>query len=163
AEARQARRREVTKARARLAALTLRYPWLGPLFALVLVYAIFCALRPESFASADTLSTMARQTVVVAITAAGMTLIIGLGGIDLSVGSAVALSTVVLASLLKSGFGVLSACAGAVIVASACGTINGLYITRLRIAPFIVTLGAMSVLRGVAKGIANEQKIDVDA
>jgi ribose transport system permease protein len=152
-----------TSWRPRTRDLTLRYPWLGPLVALVVVYALFALLRPESFASADTFSTMARQTVVVAITTVGMTLIIVLGGIDLSVGSAVALSTVVLASLLKSGAGALSACCGAVLVACACGALNGALITRLRVAPFIVTLGAMSVLRGAAKGIAKEQKIDVDA
>jgi ribose/xylose/arabinose/galactoside ABC-type transport system permease subunit len=150
-------------ARAKLARLTLHYPWIGPFIALIVVYALFAALRPDSFATTDTLSTMARQTVVVAITAVGMTLIIVLGGIDLSVGSAVALATVVLASLLKVGAGVAASCLGAVAFACACGALNGFLITRLRVAPFIVTLGAMSVLRGAAKGIAKDQKIDVDA
>ena len=140
-----------------------RYPWLGPLAALVVVYALFAILRPESFASADTLATMARQTVVVGITAIGMTLIIVLGGIDLSVGSQVALTTVVIASLLKGGAGPLTASLGGVLATAACGTVSGLLVTRLRVAPFIVTLGAMSILRGAAKGIAKEQKIDADA
>jgi len=152
----------VTSARARIAQLTVKYPWLGPLVALVFVYALFCVLRPESFANADMLATMSRQTVVVALTAVGMTLIIILGGIDLSVGSAVALAAVVLAYLLKGGSGALTACGGALLVACACGAVNGLLITRLRVEPFIVTLGAMSILRGVAKGIAKEQKIDAD-
>ncbi len=140
-----------------------RYPWLGPLAALIVVFALFAALRPDTFASADTLGLMARQTVVVGITAIGMTLIIVLGGIDLSVGSQVALATVVIASLLKAGYGPLAASLGGVAATAATGTLSGLIVTRLRVAPFIVTLGAMSVLRGAAKGLAKEQKIDADA
>lgn len=140
-----------------------RYPWLGPLFALVLVYALFAALRPETFASTSTLSTMAEATVVVGVAAVGMTLVIVLGGIDLSVGSQVALTTVVIASLMKSGAGAFTAVLGGVLVAAGSGILNGLLVTRLGIAPFIATLGTMSILRGAAKGVAKEQKIDVDA
>jgi ribose transport system permease protein len=153
----------VTSARARIVQLTARNAWFGPLVALVAVYLLFCALRPDSFATPEILSLIALQTVVVAIAAVGMTLIIVLGGIDLSVGSVVALSTVVLASQLKSGAGVATALLGAVLVPCACGALNGALIARLKIAPFIVTLGAMSVWRGAAKGLAKEQKIDVDA
>jgi ribose transport system permease protein len=81
----------------------LRRPWFGPLVALVVVYVAFVLLRPETFASAANLVTMARQTVVVAIAAVGATLVIIHGGIDLSVGSGVALATVVIASLLRAG------------------------------------------------------------
>ena len=138
-------------------------PWLGPLVALVVVYLLFYAWRPETFARTQNLVNMARQTVVVGVAATGMTLIIIMGGIDLSVGSLVALTTVAIASILKSGAGPLSAMLGGIAVAAACGLTTGLFITRLRITPFIVTLGAMSILRGAAKGIAKEQKIDVDA
>jgi ribose/xylose/arabinose/galactoside ABC-type transport system permease subunit len=106
---------------------------------------------------------MARQTVVVAIAAVGMTLVIVHGGIDLSVGSAVALTTVVVASMLKSGASPWLASSCGVAAAAMTGLCNGLLVTRLRLAPFIVTLGSMSVLRGIAKGLANEQKIDADA
>jgi ribose/xylose/arabinose/galactoside ABC-type transport system permease subunit len=92
-----------------------------------------------------------------------MTLIIVMGGIDLSVGSQVALATVVIASLLKSGSGPLTAALAGIGVTAACGAANGLLVTRLRVAPFIVTLGTMSILRGAAKGLAKEQKIDADA
>ena len=106
---------------------------------------------------------MARQTVVVAIAAVGMTLVIVHGGIDLSVGSGVALTTVVVASLLKAGHGPFAACLGGIAVRRRSpGSRPGAIVTRLRIAPFIVTLGAMSILRGAAKGLADEQKIDVD-
>jgi ribose/xylose/arabinose/galactoside ABC-type transport system permease subunit len=142
---------------------SLRRPWLGPLAALALVYLLFVFLSPDTFARADNLVTMTRQTVVVAIAAIGMTLVIVSGGIDLSVGSAVALATVVIASLLKSGSGALVASLAGIGVAAVCGAVIGTFIARLRMAPFVVTLGAMSILRGVAKGIAHEQKIDADA
>jgi ribose transport system permease protein len=140
----------------------LRKPWLGPLVALIAVYVLFAALRPDTFAGATNLVTMLRQTVVVAIAAVGMTLVIVHGGIDLSVGSAVALATVVVARVLKAGHGPLAACAAAVLVLGGAGLATGALVTRLRLAPFIVTLGTMSILRGAAKGLANEQKIDVD-
>jgi ribose transport system permease protein len=140
----------------------LRKPWFGPLIALVCVYALFAVLRPETFARSANLITMARQTVVVAIAAVGMTLVIVHGGIDLSVGSGVALATVVIAQLLKTGHGPLAASLGGIAAIGAAGLLTGALVTRLKIAPFIVTLGSMSVLRGAAKGLANEQKIDVD-
>jgi ribose/xylose/arabinose/galactoside ABC-type transport system permease subunit len=105
---------------------------------------------------------MARQTVVVGICTAGMTLIIISGGIDLSIGSMVSLVTVVIAWMLMRGNGpTISALAG-IAVAGACGAVIGLGITLLRIAPFIVTLAAMTILRGGAKGMAHEQKIDAE-
>ena len=139
-----------------------RRPWFGPLVALVCVYAMFAALSPDTFARSSNLATMARQTVVVAIAAVGMTLVIVQGGIDLSVGSGVALATVVVASLLKSGYGPLASSLGGIAAIGVAGLATGAIVTRLRIAPFIVTLGSMSILRGVAKGLAHEQKIDVD-
>ncbi len=140
----------------------LRRPWFGPLIALIAVYALFWALSPETFARGVNLSTMARQTVVVSIAAVGMTYVIIHGGIDLSVGSAVALTTVVIAQALRSGVGPVAAAGIGVASALAAGLVNGLLVAQLRITPFIVTLGTMSVLRGAAKGMANEQKIDAD-
>lgn len=140
-----------------------RYPYAGPLAALAAVYLLFTLITPETFGRTQNLITMARQTVVVGVAASGMTLIIILGGIDLSVGSMVALTTVVVASLLKSGGGPVAAALGGVAVAAAAGLASGALISGLRMKPFIVTLGAMSILRGAAKGLADEQKIDVDA
>ncbi|MBI4703189.1 MAG: ABC transporter permease [Deltaproteobacteria bacterium] len=140
----------------------LRRPWVGPLLALLGVYALFCALSPETFLGAPNLVTMARQTVVVAIVAVGMTLVIILGGIDLSVGSAVALTTVVIAWFLRAGAGPWSAAVLGIGAAALGGALTGLLVTRLRVTPFIITLGGMCVMRGLAKGIAGEQKIDAD-
>jgi ribose transport system permease protein len=107
--------------------------------------------------------TIARQTTIVGMAALGMTLVIISGGIDLSVGSIVALSTVVIAYLLqKIGAGPLTAVAGGVVAGAFCGLISGTLITSLRVVPFIVTLGMMLVVRGMAKLIGQNQKIDVD-
>ena len=139
-----------------------RRPWFGPLMALLAVYGLFAALSPETFARSINLLTMARQTVVVAIAAVGMTLVMVKGGIDLSVGSAVALTTVVVARALQNGFGPVQASLLGIGVATFAGCINGSLVAALRITPFIVTLGTMSILRGLAKGLADEQKIDAD-
>jgi len=139
-----------------------RRAWFGPLGALVLVYLLFALLAPDTFTGAVNLSTMARQTAVVAITSLGMTFVILLGGIDLSVGSGVALTGVVVARALQGGMGAWSAALLGLIAATATGLVNGLLTARVKITPFIVTLGTMSVLRGVAKGLAGEQKIDAE-
>jgi len=140
-----------------------RRPWFAPVVALVLTYLLFVLLAPDTFARSANLVTMARQTVIVAIASVGMTFVIVHGGIDLSVGSAVALTTVVVASMLRAGSGSVTAALCGVVVSCAVGFAVGLLITSLRMAPFIVTLGAMSILRGVAKGLAHEQKIDADS
>lgn len=141
--------------------LLLKQPWIGPFAALVALW-VFFAIRAPAFASAANAATMARQTTVVAICSVGMTLIIVSGGIDLSVGSAVAFTTVVVAATLKAGIGPGVAVLAGVAVATLAGAASGALVAYLRMAPFIVTLGAMSILRGGAKGLAGEQKIDCD-
>jgi ribose transport system permease protein len=133
---------------------------LGPFLALALVIALFAVLLPGQFLSAYNLKTVATQTVIVGVCAIGMTFVIVSGGIDLSVGSAIALSSVVSAVLLRDGAGTLAAVLGGVAACGALGAVNGLLITRLRIVPFIVTLGSMGVARGLAKYLADEQKVD---
>lgn len=152
---------------------------LGPFLGLLLIYGLLAAFGPDSFATTRTLETIARQTAIVGAAALGMTLVIILGGIDLSTGSVVALCTVVLAKTLGALAGqaqaaasvdVLSlsvglggaatAAAAALAIAAACGCINGLIITRFKVVPFIVTLGTLLIIRGTAKGLANQQKVD---
>jgi ribose transport system permease protein len=133
---------------------------LGPLFGLAAIFALFAAVGPESFSSTGNLETIARQTAIVGIAALGMTMIIIAGGIDLSVGSIIALVTVVIAALLQSGAHPLVAALGGIGAGALCGLLNGILITRVRVVPFIVTLGTLLVVRGVAKGLAREQKID---
>lgn len=136
--------------------------WIGPLAALVAIYALFAGLAPDTFPGAINFATMLRQTAVVAIASLGMTYVILLGGIDLSIGSVVALSGVVVARALQAGVGVSGALLLGLLAPTLAGVLNGVLTARARITPFIVTLGGMSVWRGVAKGLAGEQKIDVD-
>lgn len=141
----------------------LRKPWFGPLLALLCVYGLFSALTPDTFLRTLNLITMLRQTVVVAIAAIGMALIIIHGGIDLSVGSTVALTTVIVAKCLQGGASPSSAIVTALALGACAGVLNGFLVVGLRITPFIATLGTMSALRGIAKGLADEQKIDAPA
>jgi ribose transport system permease protein len=136
--------------------------WLAPLAALCVTYLLFALLTPDTFLRGINLLTMLRQTAVVGVASVGMTLVIVLGGIDLSVGSAVALTTVVVARALQAGLGPWQAALIGILVGTLAGLINGGLIAGLRLMPFIVTLGTMSILRGAAKGLAGEQKIDAD-
>jgi ribose/xylose/arabinose/galactoside ABC-type transport system permease subunit len=141
----------------------LKKPWVGPLLALIVVYCLFAALTPDTFLRPLNLVTMLRQTVVVSIAAVGMALIIVHGGIDLSVGSTVAFTTVVAAKCLQAGASPTSTVLAALALGALAGALNGALVVGLRIAPFIATLGTMSALRGIAKGLADEQKIDAPA
>ena len=85
----------------------------GVLLGLAVVALVFGALIGPQFFSAANLELMARQTVIVCVAALGMTMVIVAGGIDLSVGSVVALSTVVVALLLRAGSGPVLAATGA--------------------------------------------------
>ncbi len=134
--------------------------WLGPILGLAAVYTFFAILIPESFATARTLETIARQTAIVGTAALGATMVIIAGGIDLSVGSIVALSTVVIALLLAAGVDPVIAAFAGICAGMAVGITTGFLITRLRVAPFIITLGMLLLIRGVAKGLAKEQKVD---
>jgi ribose/xylose/arabinose/galactoside ABC-type transport system permease subunit len=133
---------------------------LGALIGLVLVLAVFAALAGSQFLAPGNLELMARQTAIVCMAAIGMTVVIVAGGIDLSVGSVISLTTVVVAVLLNHHVSPFGAALGAVGVAAICGLVNGLLITRLRVVPFIVTLGTMLVVRGVAKGAADERRVE---
>lgn len=132
---------------------------LGPLVGLVFVAVLFSVLRPQTFPTRDNFETMLLQTAVVAMAALGMTMIIVSGGIDLSVGSQVALCTVVVATLLAKGTSALVAVGGGILVGLLCGALIGVLVTQLKLPPFIVTLGMWGALRGAAKGLANEQMV----
>jgi len=132
----------------------------GPILGLLFVAVIFGLLIGARFFQPANLELVARQTAIVAAAALGMTAIIISGGIDLSVGSVVALTTVVIALLLGQGWSPLAAALAGVVSAAVCGVINGLLITALRVVPFIVTLGTMILVRGAAKGFAEERRIE---
>ena len=133
-------------------------PLLGLLF-VVTLFALDADLRPYFFTWRN-LILIFSQTAVIAIGALGMTMIIVSGGIDLSVGSAVALSSVVCATLLTSGAPDLAAIAAAVLTGALIGLVNGGAIGYLRMVPFIVTLGMMGIARGCAKWLAGNQTVN---
>lgn len=135
----------------------------GPWFGLVLVVGLFSLsneVRPYFLTGAN-FKIILTQTVIVAIGTFGMTMIIVSGGIDLSIGSVVALTSVVGALALVKGCSPVIAVLLMMIVGMSVGLINGLIIGGLRMLPFIVTLGMMGVARGVAKWISGSQTISV--
>ena len=129
----------------------IRHAQLGPLIGLILVIAIFSLLRPTTFLNWNNFEIMLLQSAVVGMAALGMTLVIISGGIDLSVGSTISLCTVVVALLLQSGSPPLLAAVGGILAGSVCGLLTGSLVTRLRVTPFIVTLGMLGVIRGLSK------------
>ena len=135
----------------------------GPLLGLLLVCAVFAFLIGLQFFRPVNLELIARQTAIVCTAALGMTMVIVAAGIDLSVGSIIALSTVVIALLLKRDVSPLLAALGGIAGAAVCGLANGVLITRLKVVPFIVTLGTMLIVRGAAKGLADERRIEAPA
>ena len=135
----------------------------GPFLGLLFVYLLFVWLCPPSFSSIYNVKLIITQTVIIGIAALGMTLVIVSGGIDLSAGSQVALATVVCALLLNAfggtAFGSIVALLGALAATGVAGLTIGVFSAKLRIVPFIVTLGMMQVARGVAKWAASEQTV----
>jgi ribose/xylose/arabinose/galactoside ABC-type transport system permease subunit len=132
----------------------------GPFLGLVGVLFFFGVLLGPQFFRPANLDLMARQTAIVGTAALGMTLVIAAAGIDLSVGSIIALGTVVVALLLRQGASPGAAAVGGVLAGAACGLLTGLLVTGLRLIPFIVTLGMMLLVRGAAKGLADERRIE---
>ena len=120
----------------------IKYKSLVGLLALILVVSI---LSP-SFLSTKNIFNILRQTSVNGIIAAGMTFVILTGGIDLSVGSILAISGAICASLLVSGQNIFVAVIAALVVGTVVGFINGFIITTGRLQPFIATLSTMTIL-----------------
>ncbi|NWK77357.1 ABC transporter permease [Aquitalea sp. LB_tupeE] len=122
---------------------------LGPFIALVLVSVGLAVLSPDFLTVANLLNVM-RQVSINALIAFGMTLVILLGGIDLSVGSILALSSVGIATLIQSGVNPMLATLLGVIGGGVMGLLNGLVVSKGKVAPFIATLASMTILRGLA-------------
>jgi ribose transport system permease protein len=136
---------------------------LGPFLGLLVVIAIFALMTdsPSQYLSVRNFRIVVAQTVIVALGAIGMTMIIVSGGIDLSVGSAIALTGVVTALALRTGVSPMVSVLLGVIAGGAIGVANGLAITRLKVIPFIATLGMLGVARGMAKWLADQETVNV--
>jgi ribose transport system permease protein len=131
---------------------------LGTLAGLLTLCVILWAATPH-FLTVSNLLNVLEQTALNAVVAVGMTFVIISGGIDLSVGSVLALAGICLALALELCVPAPAAIAFALAVGSACGLVNGLLITLGRLPPFIATLGMMSVARGVALMLAEGRPI----
>jgi galactofuranose transport system permease protein len=131
----------------------------GALVALV-VACVFGFARYAAFLTPENLLNVLRQNSMVGFVALGMTAVILTAGIDLSVGSLLAVAGIVAATL--SAQGSLVAIAGGVGAAALLGLVNGLVIAKARIQPFVVTLAMMIAARGFALAFTHEQSVRVD-
>ncbi len=132
---------------------------LAPFLGLLIVIIIFYAIPPHPAVTLMHLKAVSVHTVIVGIAAMGMTFIIISGGIDLSVGSAIALASVAVALAMKHGLGLPVAIIAGLLTGAACGMYNALLITLLRLPPFIATLGTLGFYRGLAKMISHSVPI----
>ncbi|MHB8862830.1 MAG: ABC transporter permease [Pirellulaceae bacterium] len=122
------------------------------------VIMILTILEPR-FLTVPNLTNVMRQTSIIGIMAVGMTFVVLTAGIDLSVGSTLALTGVVGASLEHQGLPVAVVVALTLLLGAFLGTINGIVTTKGRVTPFVVTLGMMSIARGLAHIYTNGQPI----
>src|SRR5688500_4979246 len=136
----------------------------GPFLILAFVTGFFAAIMPaevrENFFSFYNFKSILNQTVIVAIGALGMTMIIVSGGIDLSVGSIIALTSVLAAWLVNQGHSVEMAFLAAIACGALIGAVNGGIIAGFGMTPFIVTLGMLGIGRGLAKLLADNQTVN---
>jgi len=130
----------------------------GTFLGLITIIIIFAFWTPY-FLTVSNLLNVAQQSTINAIIAVGMTYVIITAGIDLSVGSIMAFSGVVLASLLQADQPLVVAILGGLFVGAACGFVNGVLISYGKLPPFISTLGLMSVARGAALLYTNGRPI----
>ena len=131
----------------------------GPLIGLVLLCVIF-SLTTDVFLTWRNALNVIDQITVLGILAIGMTAVIVIGGIDLSVGSILAFSMMMMGWLYQSvGVPLGLAIVAGLLVGAACGLVNGLLITRAKLPPFIATLTMMSVGRGLANIITEGRQI----
>lgn len=135
--------------------LNLRADWiakyrLGPLLAFVIIFTAL-AIMSRSFLTVSNLLNVALQTSVNALLAIGMTFVILTAGIDLSVGSLLAFSSAIAASLMVSGMNIWLAAIVGLIVGGLAGLLNGLFVAYAGLAPFIVTLGTLTLFGGLTQ------------
>ncbi|ALX50253.1 ribose ABC transporter permease [Lentibacillus amyloliquefaciens] len=120
---------------------------LGPLIGLIIMV-IFLGFMSDAFFTLDNIFNLLRQISVNALIAFGMTFVILTAGIDLSVGSLLALGSALTAGLLTSGMDPILAVLLGLLIGFGLGAINGLIITKGKVAPFIATLATMTIYRG---------------
>jgi ribose transport system permease protein len=121
----------------------------GVLFSLLLVVVLFSLLN-RNFLQHRNIINILQQASINAIVGFGMTIVIITGGIDLSVGSIVALTSIAIAKLMVSGVSIPLALLAGIVLGGVCGALNGVLISKVKLQPFLVTLGTMSLYCGFA-------------
>jgi ribose/xylose/arabinose/galactoside ABC-type transport system permease subunit len=119
------------------------------MFFLILIGVIFWCLSPY-FLTWENIKNILVQSSVLLIVSVGMTLVIGTAGIDLSIGANLALSGIVMAWVMKAGFGVIAGVSAGLTMGAVLGVLNGLAVAELDISPFIITLGTAGIFRAMA-------------
>lgn len=128
----------------------------------LIVLVIGLSFADDAFFTARNLSNLSRQVTIIGIIAVGMTMVILIAGIDLSVGSVVGLSAVVCTLLMQFGLPpFLAVPATLVIVGGGVGMWNGFWIAKFNIPPFIITLGMLTIARGLALTLTNGSSVPV--
>jgi len=135
---------------------------LGLVLAFAAMLAVFSVMSPVFFTYGNFIN-IANQTAVISVLAIGMTLVMLSGGIDLSVGAVVSLSAVVCALLLDSGMGLPLAIGLSILLGVAVGAINGIISVRWGIQTFLVTLGSLSVARGLSLVLSDGRTIYIES
>lgn len=128
-------------------------------FLAAVVACIALSLLTQTFATPQNLFNVTRNFAFVGIVALGMTVVIISGGIDLSVGSVLCLSAMVLAITMNAGYSFLAASALALVAAMTVGAVNGVLIAVMRIPSFVVTLGTLSVARSLAMVVSDNKMV----
>ena len=131
---------------------------LGALIALVLLVIVISIISPQ-FRTIDNFMSLVRQSSINGFIAFGMTCVILTGGIDLSVGSVLALTTAFCASFIKGGMPAGLAMLLALVIGTAFGTLSGILVTKGRLQPFIATLITMTAFRGITMIFMNGKPI----
>jgi ribose transport system permease protein len=130
----------------------------GILFALTAIWAVTAIFNPR-FCSSYNLQLLSRQIAVFGLIAIGETFVILTGGIDLSPGSVIVLASVLVASFISSGLGIPLAIILTLLVAVIIGIWHGVFVTKFKVPPFIITLGTFAMGRGLATVITKGQPI----
>jgi ribose/xylose/arabinose/galactoside ABC-type transport system permease subunit len=157
--ARQASRQQASTTSSRDKLRRLAKSPLLPIVAALFVACVAMFILTPQFLTTSNLVNIVTQSSIVGIAAVGATFIIITGGIDLSVGSNVALSGMVAATLVSSGLDGLTGVLVAILVATAVGAFNGASVTLLRLAPFIVTLAVLGMGRGLTLQISGGESV----
>jgi ribose/xylose/arabinose/galactoside ABC-type transport system permease subunit len=127
----------------------------------VIVLLIFALWHGEKFFSANNIMNITRQTAMISIMAIASTFVIAAGQIDLSIGSIVALSSLVTALVLQSTDNMFLAIGSGLVVGAVIGLFNGFFVAKIRIPAFLVTLGTLSLVKGAAMWATNTSAVPI--